>query len=112
MIQVGDRVVCVDASKLYSGNRLQPKLVEGRDYIVYGIMECDSCGATLVDVGLETLISPMYCSCNKLLSNDLIHWCHYKRFRKIEPEYKAVMVDSEISEQAKELIGITETIAR
>jgi len=56
----GDRVICINASN--SGDGLSAPLKKGREYIIYGVYNCD-CGLVKFDVGLVgTDKYPMMCS--------------------------------------------------
>lgn len=101
MIQEGDTVICVDASGHEQIPGIPPRLIKGRKYIVYGIMNLP-CGCPVIDVGL--VAESDYNRCvnhnERTKSNDNIHWCYSKRFRKIEPLYRTI----EISMKKEEMI--------
>ena len=98
--KVGDRVVCVDNSD-WEGFGKHPKLLLNREYIVYGINRCGSCGVQILDVGLLVFSNWETCNCGiREKKTDNIHWCGSWRFRKVaeKVEYIAVAVDVEIEE--------------
>lgn len=116
MIQVGDKLRCNATSK---GGGPHPVITEGAYYIANYVYQCPRCKVVGIDVGLK-FISPYptgtVCGddCAELPPQHIADLPLYEEsfFDKIEPEYKAVEVDSEISEQARELISLTETIAQ
>lgn len=104
MIQVGDRVLCVDASNCvwhdHVGECHDSGLINGREYIVYDVTTC-GCGQQY-DVGLATEFGEDWlCDvCKGPLPSDDIMWVEAWRFRKVEErtiEY-TVKVDIEILE--------------
>jgi hypothetical protein len=104
MFKVGDRVVCINNSLLSGGSTLrnQPKLIKGREYIIYDIMPCD-CGSLKLDVGLASnneIFTCNSCGIDNIINGNEIHWCASERFRKVEEkkEYIAVTSNVEVEE--------------
>lgn len=96
--KIGDRVRCINTGRIDSGN--QPKLILGREYIIYDIHTC-KCGSINLDVGLKTENGyPTICNCNKTISLNDIHWCAAERFERVleKVEYIAVATNIEIEE--------------
>lgn len=100
MIQVGDRVVCVDAKgHNYSDRSEQSGLIEGREYIVYDIV--DSCCGQDFDVGLRDRLctSKMgcpHCKSTPIKPNPEIWYAGAWRFRKVEERTIEYTVDVKI----------------
>lgn len=96
MIQIGDRVKCINNSS-FGGN--PPKLVLNREYIVYDLYKC-SCGLSAIDVGLIGIKNAlMHCVCDRDYSNyaNSRHFCDVRRFVKSEEqsktEYKVIKIE-------------------
>lgn len=91
MIQVGDRVVCVDIGQAREGP--SSPLILGREYIVYGI---DTCCSTYLDVGCKAPSRYNICSkCNDKTSDGIL-WCQVLLFRKVEERTIEYAVDVKI----------------
>ncbi len=110
MINVGDRVKCIDVS--YGTEDAPIPLILNRDYLVYGVCECN-CGMVSYDVGIllkETRENTgrLYCTCcNRLMGKSgEPYYFKSSRFVKVEEnkEYKVVEVAKEIKEQKKDLV--------
>lgn len=102
MIQVGDRVVCVDASRCYHYRLGEPiafaPLVEGREYIVYSSLSLP-CGRINLDVGVVSPLSVfIMCRCGVQHRTEprTIWWLGDWRFRKVEERTIEYTVDVKI----------------
>ncbi len=89
-INVGDRVTCINATPKPSQVGTTTGLVEGRDYIVYGVKTNPCCGTKVLDVGLiNTSAKESICICgadNKRV--DGVNWKSASRFIKKEESTK------------------------
>jgi hypothetical protein len=94
MIQVGDRVVCVDASDtpLSYGGWVASGLVLGREYIVYAIVGCHDFG---FDVGIAYPDGSECPLCHRMISKDYTIF-NRSRFRKVEDRTIEYSVDVQI----------------
>jgi len=94
---IGDRVLCVDTNNYVNSCSNNPPLVKGREYIVYGIKYCISCGVQVLDVGLLTdRTGASICICgaeNPKLGNLNIHWASGVRFVKREEQTEAALME-------------------
>lgn len=100
--KVGDRVRCINNRNLNSINADNPKLVLGREYIVYQIHVCSKCGLLSLDVGLHNDGDTIVCDCLDKFNPQGIHYCNSSRFEKAieKVEYIAVTTNIEIQEPA------------
>ena len=91
MIEVGDRVVCVDA-----GGGVSKLLIVGSEYTAFGLTEC--CGKVWIDIGGN---EPMTgCSnCGRIHKGD---WFSIKFFRKIQDHTASTSIT--VSKQIKETL--------
>lgn len=83
-IKIGDRVLCINAKGKDSN------LKEGREYIVYDILQC-GCGVINLNVGttFNYGISNTYCTtCGNDLSYDETDWNKIERFVKKEEQVR------------------------
>jgi hypothetical protein len=104
MFKVGDRVLCIDDSgHMMSQTHERSALRKGREYIIYGIIEC-TCGTISFDIGL-TLPSDssdiMTCMCGRDRKIPERTWYALsKRFVKISEvkEVQYVKLEVEIEE--------------
>ncbi len=94
-MKAGDRVICIDADS--HKNLIQPKLIKGREYIIYASKKC-SCGLVKFDIGATTNKDYIRCECGRDYSSQGTHWANSKRFAKIKEQYKVVHMDIETKE--------------
>jgi len=102
-MNTSDRVVCVDAKKRKSKI---PPLIEGRDYIIYGVLVCN-CGRKAFDVGFSCEKKIRKCdTCGAIHETDILYAGAF-RFRKVEEkrEYKVVKSNIEIEQEIEEVLG-------
>lgn len=102
MINVGDRVKCVDASGTNDN-----QLIEGREYIVYG-ERLGCCVSQLIDIGHRCLYVNNICH-NCLTIHGRIgqpRVYNSTRFAKVEEakEYRVIEVATVITEERKDLV--------
>lgn len=103
MINVGDRVKCIDDS-----GTVDKQLRMGREYIVYA-MQKGCCFDTEIDIGHKVVHeSGMQCrNCHKHSGEHMdARYYNSARFVKVEEskEYRVVEVATYIKEETKELI--------
>ncbi len=94
-----NRVICINANRLREIS-VNPKLIKGREYIIYASRSCP-CGIIEFDVGLltESFVGRHICSvCNHSQKSDGIHWCLSTRFAIVKEQYKVVHMDIAIEE--------------
>lgn len=98
--KIGDRVKCTNASPVRFGFNAPP-LVLGREYIIYKIHFCSTCGMENLDVGLISKNgNPSYCRCLTMIENSNTYFAASYRFEKAieKVEYIAVTTNIEIQE--------------
>lgn len=113
MIQVGDRIICIRDSKNNHGYVFPVK--KGEEFIVRELYICPNCQAVGYDIGLpwaKVVDGVCKCDCGRITQPSHMPKYHFSLFAKVEEQYRVVEVHSEISEQARELISITETVAQ
>lgn len=92
MIEVNDRVTCINAKSLYN---IPTRLVEGRDYIVYGVSKTPCCGKQTVDVGVpfpNNYSGLQDCGCGATYPSKIKNWKYASRFVKKEEGKKVSAV--------------------
>ena len=98
--KIGDRVKCINTSPQGFGFNAPP-LVLGREYIIYRIQFCSTCGTEKLDVGLISRNGePSYCNCLTMIENSNSYYASAHRFEKAieKVEYIAVTTNIEIQE--------------
>jgi hypothetical protein len=97
--KIGDRVVCIDP--------MNWKIIKkGQLFTVKNVVNHD-CGCC--SVFLEELASPAtHCHCFESESSGIFN---YKCFALAQPRHESADIAESIIEQARELIGVSETVA-
>lgn len=108
--KVGEKVLCVNATSGNNGPWIGPKLELHKEYTIYGVMYCSSCGKQMVDVHTTSadhtpVVDTLTCNCNNTFkTNSPYHWCGNWRFVRSE-EMNAVMEEvNSILEVKKEKV--------
>lgn len=96
MFKVGDRVKCIKVGRLNGSQGTPPPLVLNREYIVYGISQCN-CGMLALDVGIATTNGlPTNGCCGSYLPGNHVRWCNSKRFVKVQEKKEYIAVESNV----------------
>lgn len=81
MINIGDKLKCVN-NKPLEGNNVAPPLKVDEEYPVAKTYTCPPpCGQVHIDVGLQSNYGYISCyKCGTHLPETRVHWCHPTRF--------------------------------